>query len=137
VHVDMQVPLLRSEVALEKATLKLMDTIGAAGHTTVWADCGLEQEFFLVRPHTLYEQLDARRHHGEHVECHNTAHLDSYCRIRLRISRVVDRGRTHVHTHRSTARLHSRVPICSPADAHCSVLHHRAPRTTQIATMLP
>jgi glutamine synthetase type III len=42
------VPLIRSEVALENAALALFKTLGATEHETVQADCGLEQEFFLV-----------------------------------------------------------------------------------------
>merc|ERR1712137_692443 len=45
---DYKTPLLRSEQALQNATLKCFDAIGEKGNTRVDSHCGLEQEFFLV-----------------------------------------------------------------------------------------
>eukprot|EP00339_Tiarina_fusa_P022250 CAMPEP_0117016116 /NCGR_PEP_ID=MMETSP0472-20121206/12743_1 /TAXON_ID=693140 ORGANISM="Tiarina fusus, Strain LIS" /NCGR_SAMPLE_ID=MMETSP0472 /ASSEMBLY_ACC=CAM_ASM_000603 /LENGTH=670 /DNA_ID=CAMNT_0004720057 /DNA_START=160 /DNA_END=2172 /DNA_ORIENTATION=+ len=45
---DFKTPLLRSEDALQKSTLKVLHTLGQMDHTRVDSYCGLEQEFFLL-----------------------------------------------------------------------------------------
>jgi len=51
---DEKVPLLRSEQALRRETLRLFDTLGETQHQSVHTDSGLEQEFFLItREHYL------------------------------------------------------------------------------------
>ena len=45
---DEKIPLLRSEVALQRETLRLFSIIGDMRHTHVHMDAGLEQEFFLI-----------------------------------------------------------------------------------------
>eukprot|EP00339_Tiarina_fusa_P022254 CAMPEP_0117049664 /NCGR_PEP_ID=MMETSP0472-20121206/34291_1 /TAXON_ID=693140 ORGANISM="Tiarina fusus, Strain LIS" /NCGR_SAMPLE_ID=MMETSP0472 /ASSEMBLY_ACC=CAM_ASM_000603 /LENGTH=670 /DNA_ID=CAMNT_0004763153 /DNA_START=66 /DNA_END=2074 /DNA_ORIENTATION=+ len=45
---DFKTPLLRSEVALERETLKVLHLLGKTEHTRVESHCGLEQEFFLI-----------------------------------------------------------------------------------------
>ena len=45
---DEKIPLLRSEVALQREALRLFRIIGDDRHTHVHMDAGLEQEFFLI-----------------------------------------------------------------------------------------
>ena len=45
---DEKIPLLRSEAALQRETLRLFAIIGDTRHTHVHMDAGLEQEFFLI-----------------------------------------------------------------------------------------
>jgi len=45
---DEKIPLLRSEVALQRETLKLFAILNEPQHTHVHMDAGLEQEFFLI-----------------------------------------------------------------------------------------
>ena len=45
---DEKIPLLRSEVALQRETLRLFHILGDTRHTHVHMDAGLEQEFFLI-----------------------------------------------------------------------------------------
>ena len=45
---DEKIPLLRSEVALERETLRLFAILNETSHTHVHMDAGLEQEFFLI-----------------------------------------------------------------------------------------
>ena len=45
---DEKIPLLRSEVALQRETLHLFSILKEAQHTHVHMDAGLEQEFFLI-----------------------------------------------------------------------------------------
>jgi len=45
---DEKIPLLRSEVALQRETLRLFSVLGETAHTHIHMDAGLEQEFFLV-----------------------------------------------------------------------------------------
>ena len=45
---DEKIPLLRSEVALQRETLKLFAILNDRSHTHVHMDAGLEQEFFLI-----------------------------------------------------------------------------------------
>ena len=48
VSLDFKTPLLRSETALAKATLRALNASGDSSHTSVESHCGLEQEFFLI-----------------------------------------------------------------------------------------
>ena len=45
---DEKIPLLRSEVALQRETLHLFSILSDPSHTHVHMDAGLEQEFFLI-----------------------------------------------------------------------------------------
>jgi glutamine synthetase len=45
---DEKIPLLRSEVALQRETMRLFAVLGDHKHTRVHCDAGLEQEFFLI-----------------------------------------------------------------------------------------
>jgi glutamine synthetase len=45
---DEKIPLLRSEVALSRESMRLFQVLGETKHTKVHMDAGLEQEFFLI-----------------------------------------------------------------------------------------
>ena len=45
---DEKIPLLRSEVALQRETLQIFSILGDSSHTHINMDAGLEQEFFLI-----------------------------------------------------------------------------------------
>lgn len=45
---DMKIPLLRSEAALNREGLRLLNILGHTEHTSLHSDSGVEQEFFLV-----------------------------------------------------------------------------------------
>jgi len=45
---DEKIPLLRSEVALKRETLRLMAVLNEHKHVKIHMDAGLEQEFFLI-----------------------------------------------------------------------------------------
>jgi len=45
---DEKIPLLRSEVALARESMRLFQVLGETKHTRVHMDAGLEQEFFLI-----------------------------------------------------------------------------------------
>ena len=45
---DEKIPLLRSEVALSRESMRLFQVLGESKHTRVHMDAGLEQEFFLI-----------------------------------------------------------------------------------------
>lgn len=55
---DEKIPLLRSEVALARETMRLFSVLGESQHTRVHMDAGLEQEFFLIDRKYYLERPD-------------------------------------------------------------------------------
>jgi glutamine synthetase len=55
---DEKIPLLRSEVALQRESMHLFKVLGETRHTRVHMDAGLEQEFFLIDRKYFLERPD-------------------------------------------------------------------------------
>ena len=55
---DEKIPLLRSEVALARETMRLFAVLGESRHTRIHMDAGLEQEFFLIDRKYFLERPD-------------------------------------------------------------------------------
>lgn len=55
---DEKIPLLRSEVALQRETIRLFQVLDQPQHTHVHMDAGLEQEFFLINRKFYLERQD-------------------------------------------------------------------------------
>eukprot|EP01125_Pyxidicula_operculata_P022738 TRINITY_DN9540_c0_g1_i1.p1 TRINITY_DN9540_c0_g1~~TRINITY_DN9540_c0_g1_i1.p1 ORF type:complete len:726 (+),score=203.99 TRINITY_DN9540_c0_g1_i1:58-2235(+) len=57
---DRKIPLLRSELAVDRAGKRLFKVIGEEGHHQFWSDSGVEQEFFLIDNSQWYQRPDVR-----------------------------------------------------------------------------
>jgi glutamine synthetase len=55
---DRKIPLLKSNLALEKAGLKLFKVIGERGHHEFFSDSGVEQEFFIIHKRHFRKRPD-------------------------------------------------------------------------------